>query len=744
MSSTPPSGYTSSSVIQKRTRRRHKNSHHGCQPCKKRKIKCDERLEPGCEKCEKMDLVCSYSLLTPDELNEIKIAKQSKDDSQLDDIAISTEQYQYRPAQITPESLSPLTQKSYSTTNLNSNDYQSGIINSSSRVVNISIPIRPSTEINYIRETNTFIKRMSDRSYINKTVRSEQFSQYLIGHYTNTMFFKMLIMLPFSLLAKSSILMFSVKYYLSVMESQANLRLENCNKIEKLMDKLSAKALSCALKISRSMIGNYKRLSYGQYEVLTAATIVLSWFPIYDHYDLKKYVTFTSGIFAMAVCGSEDDAEPDEKPAPRALSHFLSSALVSSYKTVFFDDYDPTFLKEFLQKLDFFGITANIINNPDCDPLLKSRFSMIREFVSDYSDLLVTERRSTGCLSFPIEFTLEMVTRFASMLPADLGNIHCMDETEFTMRLFYISLGECLWALVTDITFVSLSDFMGNLRLLTQEFARPEVLVLISQKHSGTYTQFSNYLLRILSYFKKRRNLLFRNVMFDISFSEFDTNDSQNWDCLINYVSHHKQRLHGKEVQLKSFEYGSINLENYPQRVDNTQQMIDLDLELQQQQQQQQHPPPQKLRTNSKSPSLMAALLTSDSPHSETFSGSSFSPYEHSSVPASESSTFSEIVSAQIGQPLSYNCTSSIQQQMMYSNVYDYEEEKCTESKPFKIIISQGQLAENAMLQTDFDPDNFVSPEFELKAAQYSTPMPVTEMCFTLRKKILEYETIYH
>ncbi|GME84151.1 unnamed protein product [Ambrosiozyma monospora] len=59
----------------KRTRRKHKNSHLGCQTCKKRKIKCDERLVPGCQNCEKMALVCSYSTLSEHELNELRQAQ---------------------------------------------------------------------------------------------------------------------------------------------------------------------------------------------------------------------------------------------------------------------------------------------------------------------------------------------------------------------------------------------------------------------------------------------------------------------------------------------------------------------------------------------------------------------------------------------------------------------------------------------------------------------------------------------
>ncbi|EED13092.1 C6 transcription factor, putative [Talaromyces stipitatus ATCC 10500] len=47
-----------------RTRRSHKKSRYGCTKCKKRRIKCDERL-PKCSRCERMDLSCQYPNWNP-------------------------------------------------------------------------------------------------------------------------------------------------------------------------------------------------------------------------------------------------------------------------------------------------------------------------------------------------------------------------------------------------------------------------------------------------------------------------------------------------------------------------------------------------------------------------------------------------------------------------------------------------------------------------------------------------------
>lgn len=50
--------------VQRKARRRHKNSKNGCARCKARKLKCDETL-PRCQNCVKRDLTCPYQTLTP-------------------------------------------------------------------------------------------------------------------------------------------------------------------------------------------------------------------------------------------------------------------------------------------------------------------------------------------------------------------------------------------------------------------------------------------------------------------------------------------------------------------------------------------------------------------------------------------------------------------------------------------------------------------------------------------------------
>ncbi|ODQ65177.1 hypothetical protein NADFUDRAFT_51772 [Nadsonia fulvescens var. elongata DSM 6958] len=75
-----PNGLSNySKRIRTHTRRTHKKSHLGCQTCKKRRIKCDETL-PKCGPCTRIKIACSYTDMTPDEV-ESMIARKNKIDA---------------------------------------------------------------------------------------------------------------------------------------------------------------------------------------------------------------------------------------------------------------------------------------------------------------------------------------------------------------------------------------------------------------------------------------------------------------------------------------------------------------------------------------------------------------------------------------------------------------------------------------------------------------------------------------
>ncbi|AOW01253.1 putative zinc finger protein [Yarrowia lipolytica] len=70
MSSTKPRKFHS--------RKAHKKSHLGCKTCKRRRIKCDERL-PSCSQCSRIDSPCPYLDMTPQELTFFREAKVKSD-----------------------------------------------------------------------------------------------------------------------------------------------------------------------------------------------------------------------------------------------------------------------------------------------------------------------------------------------------------------------------------------------------------------------------------------------------------------------------------------------------------------------------------------------------------------------------------------------------------------------------------------------------------------------------------------
>lgn len=59
----------------KKCKRKHSKSRNGCDNCKKRRIKCDEKL-PQCSYCEKKGIQCSYLTLTPFQIYRLKETKQ--------------------------------------------------------------------------------------------------------------------------------------------------------------------------------------------------------------------------------------------------------------------------------------------------------------------------------------------------------------------------------------------------------------------------------------------------------------------------------------------------------------------------------------------------------------------------------------------------------------------------------------------------------------------------------------------
>lgn len=70
MSSTKPRKFHS--------RKAHKKSHLGCKTCKRRRIKCDERL-PSCSQCSRIDSPCPYLDMSPQELTFFREAKVKSD-----------------------------------------------------------------------------------------------------------------------------------------------------------------------------------------------------------------------------------------------------------------------------------------------------------------------------------------------------------------------------------------------------------------------------------------------------------------------------------------------------------------------------------------------------------------------------------------------------------------------------------------------------------------------------------------
>lgn len=69
----------------KKTRKKHRNSKHGCTNCKRRQIKCDEYL-PICGNCQRRDDACSYLFMRADDFQRLMRVKNEEEKYRYEDI----------------------------------------------------------------------------------------------------------------------------------------------------------------------------------------------------------------------------------------------------------------------------------------------------------------------------------------------------------------------------------------------------------------------------------------------------------------------------------------------------------------------------------------------------------------------------------------------------------------------------------------------------------------------------------
>lgn len=120
-------------------RRTHKKSHLGCQTCKQRRIKCDEKL-PCCSQCKRAKLCCPYEKYTPDQMKEHEYKRQQA----LDQAEAAATQTTTKDTTMTSPSSEPVRLDPIETmdsSNLeNTNDPQPTVTSSYSQVPTFNVP----------------------------------------------------------------------------------------------------------------------------------------------------------------------------------------------------------------------------------------------------------------------------------------------------------------------------------------------------------------------------------------------------------------------------------------------------------------------------------------------------------------------------------------------------------------------------------------------------------------------------
>ncbi|OWB67661.1 hypothetical protein B5S30_g3024 [[Candida] boidinii] len=446
-------------------------------------------------------------------------------------------------------------------------------INSHSRKVN-KIIYTEKAELQFLK--SQFEMLLVLREYLvfrNDLPKTKFFSIENAGYLSRIFFTKSSSVLQFSQIGFKSFCVFAFSYLASILTRQGLLKNKFSYSLIKDLQNWSYILSNDTIDLSTKIISNYKDLNYIQIQMVTVATFTLLHSASYRETDYKRYTNFVTGIYAISLNGVNQSEKLKIVNSENNAISALATSLINGFKTLYFPPYNTKFLDEFYLKIVSFIRDFN-----PKEIYTELLFNFCNQFFPNLKK--INKLRSNKCLTYPPTFMFKLLSNYYTILPQDISSITKLipnslnDEIKLVTFLFFIALSESLTSIVPQITFFAFMEFLGNINCLIQDYSYIDKLtnVIKNHIHNKSLKNYSFYLLRLISFFRKRREILNKYIVFkdpfgNLSIDHFNSKDSLSSNTIEQFITNEKRINSINEIQLKSFENSFIKTSNYPYKI---------------------------------------------------------------------------------------------------------------------------------------------------------------------------------
>ncbi|EGW34029.1 uncharacterized protein SPAPADRAFT_133833 [Spathaspora passalidarum NRRL Y-27907] len=336
-------------------------------------------------------------------------------------------------------------------------------------------------------------------------------------------------------------------------------------------------------------------------DLVGSVSYILSLMSIYDpEATLNSMCCFRDGLFSILTYNYNSMIKIGIIPTLIPVHLKLMTNIVRS---VYLPSYDPTFLTEFQQMLSRFGdIVMPLLRHDDDDDddededeedsptrtlhmFIQTKFNDLVEFTKDtiatYIPMINGHLRNVDLQQ---EILYDMLYRWVRMFPAKLITVRRnSDPLEAVLYLFYKVFKKALYAMFPQVKFFFLRDFDSPLMLdvfsgdhdqdiFLHMLSNPNVNSLPIELYEPIIEELkvmSSYLIRMITFFQMRLNLLYRFMVYEeVPKERFKIDNVKQWRNTIQDIAFTRYEFNQviglEEVQIKSFMGQLIRRENYP------------------------------------------------------------------------------------------------------------------------------------------------------------------------------------
>lgn len=448
-------------------------------------------------------------------------------------------------------------------------------INSHSRKVN-KIIYTEKAELQFLKSQFKILLLLREYLvYRNDLPKTKFFNNENVGYLSRIFFTKSSSVLQFSQVGFKSFCVFAFSYLASILPRQGLLKNKFSYNLIRDLQNWSNKLSNDTIDLSTKIISNYKDLNYIQIQMVTVATFTLLHSASYRETEYKRYTTFVTGIYAISLNGVNQSEKLKIVNSENNAISALATSLINGFKTLYFPPYNTNFLDEFYLKIVSFI--------KDFNP--KEIYTeLLFNFCNQFFPILkkFNKSRSNKCLNYPPTFMFKLLSNYYTMLPQDISIItklipkNLNDEIKLVTFLFFIALSESLSSIVPQITFFAFMEFLGNVNCLVQDYSYMNKLTNVIKNHikNEKLKNYSFYLLRLISFFKNRREILNKYIVFkdpfgNLTIDHFNSKDTSSSNTIEEFITNEKRINSINEIQLKSFENNFIKTSNYPYKTND-------------------------------------------------------------------------------------------------------------------------------------------------------------------------------